>query len=871
MIKKSLSIIVAILMLTTTLVVGNGVFAEDVVNPHFSAEKDNQLYVHGVIGNSEDTEAWQMWEKQEDGNYYFFLPSSSDKSLVEIYNTYNNEVTIDGTKIPAKSVVQMPYSTSKTYSVNTGSGNESLKIMRSGAECAVYVNNGGDFNGKDMYSYLCEEKSNYASATGAVTEKDGTIVNTPIKKIKGRGNTSWGKTKKSFNITYSSALKIAGMDKTKKYSICANYQDDTLSRNRFLYDLGNQVGLPYSPQSRYADFYINGQYMGSYQMCQKIEVGKDELIDDLTGDDHLNADGTLAKDFPFGFKIDGGIDPDDFYFRAGDNNLTIISPELDEGDPNRSGVQSYITEKFEEMYSALKNNSANLFDLIDPDSYAKIFLINELGKNWDVGVSSFYFIYKQDADGNYKFFATPPWDYDNSLGNAVGVSGELRRLGVNDYTLPTGLWVSKKGGKSNVTNVASLMYKNPQLYKKIAEVWYESFVPALEFVFNKTGVATGDMYSSDVYYSLIKDSAEMNYASGRLLNPEPQWLASHSSLNKCYFDYNTKEYSVASVATKYDANTFEGVYNYCVDWMNSRASYLSNLFVASYVKPEEPTVPPTEPPTETTTPTVGDVDEHEIQEGTLVEFYFDNNGKTTEEKLTEYGDKEGYKATFGQGKLLLSVDGTGTRALEWSAPEYGTGADTMVPIMSAGTKNPWGESPYIQVSFDAKYYSNLSFSMEMAGSNKAPGNWKMQYSLDGNSFTDIPNTDFTIKAENRKLMTKYVDLKLPEACNGAETVTLRAVPTSKTTVAGGNYMDATTSGEIAINNIKIMGDSSKEVLAGDANLDGVVNIQDATMIQKYCTRIVKFNSLQLKASDIDKDGKVCIKDVTKIQKNLAMI
>ena len=159
----------------------------------------------------------------------------------------------------------------------------------------------------------------------------------------------------------------------------------------------------------------------------------------------------------------------------------------------------------------------------------------------------------------------------------------------------------------------------------------------------------------------------------------------------------------------------------------------------------------------------------------------------------------------------------------------------------------------------------------MAGSNKAPGNWKMQYSLDGNSFTDIPNTDFTIKAENRKLMTKYVDLKLPEACNGAETVTLRAVPTSKTTVAGGNYMDATTSGEIAINNIKIMGDSSKEVLAGDANLDGVVNIQDATMIQKYCTRIVKFNSLQLKASDIDKDGKVCIKDVTKIQKNLAMI
>ncbi len=836
----------------------------------FSYAQANQLYVHGVMGNSADTEAWEMWEREEDGNFYFFLPSSADKNSIEVYNTFKNEVTVGDVKIPANSVVTMDYSTSKTYTVNTGSSTEKLKIMRSGAECAVYVNNSSKFNGVDMYTYLCQDKSNTANGSGAVTESDGTLTNTPVKKIKGRGNTSWGKTKKSFNITYDSALKISGMDKTKKYSICANYQDDSLSRNRFLYDLGNQVGLPYSPQSRFADFYINGVYMGSYQMCQKVEVGNDELIGDLTGDDHIAPDGKLAADFPFAFKIDSGIDYDDFWFTAGNNSIIVVSPELADGDPYYNEVRQYISEKFEEMFTALKNNSANLYDLIDPDSFAKIYLINELGKNWDVGVSSFYFVYKQDKDGKYRFFASPPWDYDNALGNAIGVSSDLNGLGVRDYTLPTGEWVSRKGGKSNVNNVASLMYKNTLLKKRISEVWYESFVPAIEFIFNKTNINTGSMYSSDVYYQLIKDSAAMNYASGRLINPEPQWIAYHGSLNKCFFDYSAKEFRQASVATEYDVNSFEGVYNYCVDWLNSRASYLSNLFVDSYIEPKEPTKPTDPTDVSPTTPSTTMPEEHEIQEGTLIEFAFDNYGKISEEKLTEYGDKNGYKATFGQADLLLSMDGIGNRALEWSAAEYGVGSDTIVPIMSAGSKNPWGDNPYIQVSFDATQYTDLSFSMEMAGSNKAPANWKLQYSLDGTSFNDIENTSYTISADNRKIMTEYIkDIKLPQECNGAENVIIRAVPTSKVTIAGGNYDDAPTSGEIAINNIRVMGNSAKEPIAGDINLDGNVTVQDATTIQKYSTRIVKLTTLQIAAGDFNKDGKVNIRDSTAIQKFIA--
>ena len=81
------------------------------------------------------------------------------------------------------------------------------------------------------------------------------------------------------------------MEKNKKYSILANYQDDSLARNRILYDLSDAVGLPYASDSRFVDFYVNGFYRGSYQMCEKVEPGS--LVPEVDDEGYLNEDGTL--------------------------------------------------------------------------------------------------------------------------------------------------------------------------------------------------------------------------------------------------------------------------------------------------------------------------------------------------------------------------------------------------------------------------------------------------------------------------------------------------------------------------------------------------------------------------------------------------
>lgn len=56
------------------------------------------------------------------------------------------------------------------------------------------------------------------------------------------------------------------------------------------------------------------------------------------------------------------------------------------------------------------------------------------------------------------------------------------------------------------------------------------------------------------------------------------------------------------------------------------------------------------------------------------------------------------------------------------------------------------------------------------------------------------------------------------------------------------------------------------ILIGDVNLDGIISIIDATLIQKYCAGNCHFDAVQLFAADVNRDGVVNIIDVTELQK-----
>ena len=63
-----------------------------------------------------------------------------------------------------------------------------------------------------------------------------------------------------------------------------------------------------------------------------------------------------------------------------------------------------------------------------------------------------------------------------------------------------------------------------------------------------------------------------------------------------------------------------------------------------------------------------------------------------------------------------------------------------------------------------------------------------------------------------------------------------------------------------------VGTATPEYSIGDVNLDGNVNILDATEIQKHSVELISLNETQLKLADVNHDGKVDILDATEIQK-----
>ena len=590
--KKLFLMMLAALMILASIPMTDAA-AEEIGVPSGFAEAE-ALYVHAVSGSA-DTEAWQAWQSVHDEDFevaapdekYFFLPSSAGDDAVDVYNGFDEAVTLNGVELAAHSTGAVPYETGVAYPVTVGGESYTLTMMRSNAEAAIYINNpDADGEGTDLMTYLNGNKSLSATASGAIVTPDGNIDNTPIKKIKGRGNTSWAKPKKGYNITYDKKVGIAGMEKNKKFSILPNYQDDSLSRNRFLYDLSDAVGMPYASDSRFVDFYVNGYYWGSYLMCEKIEPGS--LVPEVDDEGYLNEDGSIKEDFAFIAEVDASAGDDDYWVNVDGLKITIKAPEIDPGQPGYDEVKAYVRTKFREFYNAT-GGDGKLSDCADIDSIAKLYLINELGKNWDSGVSSTFFTYKPDENGVYKFYGSPVWDYDNSLGNAKGIASDLRNIGVTDYEEYTGWWCRHKGKMSasakRSSNIIARISLNAEVKAAVPRIWFEDFVPAIDhFTGAKYSEAISlDLMTRDEYYSLIEDSAAMNYTSGWLLNTG-KWIADHSTLKKAVYDPETKKMVVEENLTSYP-QTFEGMYDYAFDWMAGRAAWLSEQYAPDYTPP----------------------------------------------------------------------------------------------------------------------------------------------------------------------------------------------------------------------------------------------------------------------------------------------
>jgi len=236
-------------------------------------------------------------------------------------------------------------------------------------------------------------------------------------KIRGRGNSTWKQPKKPFQIKFDKKVSFFDMKEDKKWVLLANYLDKTMSRTAIAYEMGYLSNLDWTANSDFSEVFLNGKYIGTYQISEKVEE-----------DDHRVKIGKNG----FLLEVDqmNRIKDDDVYFKTPRNNLfNIKDPEISYSSDEFNYIKNYISNVETVLYGNNYNNEKNGYKtLIDIDSFVDWVLINEISKNNDAQFWSSTYMTLIPGE---KLKMGPIWDFDLAFGN----------VNFNDNEKPTGFWI----------------------------------------------------------------------------------------------------------------------------------------------------------------------------------------------------------------------------------------------------------------------------------------------------------------------------------------------------------------------------------------------------------------------------------------------
>ena len=249
------------------------------------------------------------------------------------------------------------------------------------------------------------------------------LVDVTLEEIKGRGNFTWTLEKKPYQIKFDASTPVLGMPTAKTWILLANHADPSLQRNKVAYDLAAEFGLPATPDSRFVDVTIEGEFLGNYLLTEKVEVKKNRL--DLQDDAGI----MLELDNNYGIA-------EDFYFRTATSNSIFVLKDavLDVEEPldpvldaAYDDIQDYLNE-FETYLYAADPDWSKISSMIDVESFIKYYFVFEVAANPEITQSSVFF-YKDGP--NDVLHAGPVWDFDSAF--ASYTSEQLGGNPVQDY------------------------------------------------------------------------------------------------------------------------------------------------------------------------------------------------------------------------------------------------------------------------------------------------------------------------------------------------------------------------------------------------------------------------------------------------------
>lgn len=308
--------------------------------------------------------------------------------------------------------------------------------------------------------------------------------------IRGRGNSTWYVNKKPYKIKLDKKQNLLGMGQNKHWVLLANYYDVSMLRNKITYWLGRELGMEFTPKCEFVNVIMNGEYLGSYYLCEHIRLGENRVdIDDLEKDNatmHATDPATISGGYLLSM-FPSGDEEGEQIITTRDMRLLIESPSFEDylNETQLNYIRDYVQKTEDAIYGEnFRDDSGKSYkEYMDVAAAVDYYWIQEVSMNGDGFGSGSTYLYKKR---NGKLYWGPLWDFDYVAWGAT----EFAENNVTGFLHNGSTWFAQ-------------LFRDPEFYQAVVDRW-----PAIK---EKLLEASRDGGQIDIYSQKQYESQKHNY------------------------------------------------------------------------------------------------------------------------------------------------------------------------------------------------------------------------------------------------------------------------------------------------------------------------------------------------------------------------